>query len=328
MKATLLHLTSALALLALAGGCSNDLHENETNDVPGLLTFSATVAPMAAVDASGAMTSTPASAATRATVEGTFPDGARIGIFVRKEGATAEKVYVYNSSTRQFTPATPADAIYWQGTPGETKTITAWYPYPYIPLNVPTTLPADQRSDEAFANADFLTCWTDIVRGTPATLTFRHHYSALITVNLSAGTGMSEAALSRATVTLPSINTNQLSIDQGLVLIYNTAASTEVIPHKRTPAASGDMPTFDAIVQSNFYFSKTIELIRVTIDGTDYSYYTEASFTFEEGYHYTYNVRVNHDGLTLVPPIGGTWESGGEENIDSKDANSTPSNNP
>ena len=91
MKATLLHLTSALALLALAGGCSNDLHENETNDVPGLLTFSATVAPMAAVDASGAMTSTPASAATRATVEGNFPDGACIGIFVRKEGATAEK---------------------------------------------------------------------------------------------------------------------------------------------------------------------------------------------------------------------------------------------
>lgn len=327
MKATLLHLTSALALLALAGGCSNDLHENETNDVPGLLTFSATVAPMAAVDASGAMTSTPASAATRATVEGNFPDGACIGIFVRKEGATAEKVYVYNSSTRQFTPATPADAIYWQGTPGETKSIAAWYPYPYIPLNVFTTLPADQRSDEAFANADFLSCWTDIVRGTPATLTFLHDSSALITVNLSAGTGMSEAALSRATVTFPSFRTNQLGIENNGIFTIMPSVLAGVIPHKRTPAASGDMPTFDAIVRKdNFGVNGTPELIRVTIDGTDYSYHKPAGspFSVSEGHHYTYNVRVNHDGLTLVPPTGGTWKPGGEpENIPS-----TPSNNP
>lgn len=327
MKATLLHLTSALALLALAGGCSNDLHENETNDVPGLLTFSATVAPMAAVDASDAMTSTPASAATRATVEGNFPDGACIGILVRNEGATAEKVYVYNSSTRQFTPATPADAIYWQGTPGETKSIAAWYPYPYIPLNVFTTLPADQRSDEAFANADFLSCRTDIVRGTPATLTFRHNNSALITVNLSAGTGMSEAALSRATVIFPGFNTNKVRIDKyGLFTIMDPDI-VGVNAHKRTPAASGDMPTFDAIVRKYvFGVNVTPELIRVTIDDTDYSYHKPAgaSFTFKEGYHYTYNVRVNDNGLTLEPPAGGTWKPAGEpENIPS-----TPSNNP
>lgn len=327
MKATLLHLTSALALLALAGGCSNDLHENETNDVPGLLTFSATVAPMAAVDASGAMTSTPASAATRATVEGNFPDGACIGIFVRKEEATAEKVYVYNSSTRQFTPATPADAIYWQGTPGETKSIRAWYPYPYIQLDTPTTQPADQRSDEAFANADFLTCKANIVRDKPATLTFQHNSSALITVNLSAGTGMSEAALSRATVTFPRFNTNQVKIDKNDLFMTIAPGSAGVTPHKRTPAVSGDMPACDAIVRKyNFGVNDTPELIRVTIDGTDYSYYKPAgsSFSVSEGHHYTYNVRVNHDGLTLVPPTGGTWKPGGEpENIPS-----TPSNNP
>lgn len=313
MKAYIIYIATALALLTAAGGCSDDLTSGDTAG-SSILTFSATVAPMTG--------DTP----TRATVEGNFPDGARIGVFVRDEGATTEKVYVYNSSTRQFTPATPPDAIHWQGTPGETISITAWYPYPYIPLNVFTALPADQRSDEAFANADFLICYADIVRGTPATLTFRHHYSALITVNLSAGTGMSEAALSRATVTLPSFETNQVSINYNIISIASSGVAG-VNAHKRTPSASGDMPAFDAIVRKyNFDVNVTPELIRVTIDGTDYSYHKPAgaSLTFEGGYHYTYNVRVNHDGLTLEPPAGGTWKPAGEpENI-----TSTPSNNP
>lgn len=313
MKAYIIYIATALALLTAAGGCSDDLTSGDTAG-SSILTFGATIAPM-----TGA---TP----TRATVEGNFPDGARIGVFVRNGGATTEKVYVYNSSTRQFIPATPADAVHWQGTPDETISITAWYPYPYIPLGVFTALPADQRSDEAFANADFLICYADIVRDTPATLTFQHCHSALITVNLSAGTGISEAALSRATVTLPSCATDQVSIDRGLVMLMNPV-STGVNAHKRTPSASGDMPAFDAIVRKYiFEVGETSELIRVTIDGTDYSYYkpVEASFAFEEGYHYTYNVRVNDDGLTLEPPAGGTWKPAGEpENI-----TSTPSNNP
>lgn len=313
MKAYIIYIATALALLTAAGGCSDDLTSGDTAG-SSILTFGATIAPMTG--------DTP----TRATVEGNFPDGARIGVFVRNGGATTEKVYVYNSSTRQFIPATPTDAIHWQGTPDERINITAWYPYPYIPLGVFTAQPADQRSDEAFANADFLICTTHIVRGTPATLTFRHYRSALITVNLSAGTGMNEAALSRATVTLPSFKTNRVSIDQGVVFA-ETSVSTGVNAHKRTPSASGDMPAFDAIVQKkDFYVGETPELIRVTIDGTDYSYHkpAEVSSTFKEGYHYTYNVRVNDDGLTLEPPAGGTWKPAGEpENI-----TSTPSNNP
>ena len=105
------------------------------------------------------------------------------------------------------------------------------------------------------------------------------------------------------------------------------SGSAGVTPHKRTPAVSGDVPAFDAIVRKyNFGVNDTPELIRVTIDGTDYSYHKPAgsSFSVSEGHHYTYNVRVNHDGLTLVPPTGGTWKPGGEpENIPS-----TPSNNP
>jgi len=78
-----------------------------------------------------------------------------------------------------------------------------------------------------------------------------------------------------------------------------------------------------------------IELIRITIDDNkDYSYRkilsSENPFLyFKENRHYTYNVTVNDDGLTLAPPTGGTWEQyGKDENIKSKDANSTPSNNP
>lgn len=313
MKAYIIYIATALALLTAAGGCSDDL---TSGDAAGssILTFSATVAPMTG--------DTP----TRATVEGNFPDGARIGVIVRNGETLAQKVYVYNSSTRQFIPATPADVVHWQGTPDERITIIAWYPYPYIPQGVPITLPADQRSDEAFANADFLTCITDIVRGTPATLTFRHNSSALITVNLSAGTGMSEAALSRATVTLPSFKTNQVSISYNTFSIASSGVAG-VNAHKRTPSASGDMPAFDAIVRRDvFDVNETPELIRVTIDGTDYSYHKPAgvSSAFKGGYHYTYNVWVNDDGLTLEPPAGGTWKPAGEpENI-----TSTPSNNP
>ena len=217
--------------------------------------------------------------------------------------------------------------------PTSKKTLTAWYPN--VKMDEFTDLSADQSSDENFAAADFLGAEEITITRTQTSLLFEHHYNVRITVNLRAGTGISEAVLRQATVMLPAFNMNNyMPNSDGTITIDAGSVSGPVYPHERTPATAGYIRTFDAVVGAIvFEQDKTIELIRITIDGNnDYSYQMISrlgDLTFQDNRHYTYNVTVNDDGLTLASPTGGTWEQGvKDENIESEDANSTPSNNP
>lgn len=318
MKAYIIYMIAAPTLLIPAGGCSDGLTEGGAATDGDIVTFSATVAPMTG------------DTQTRATVDGTFEEGNTIGVI--SKGDTKAKTYVYRSG--QFVPATDADAIRWQGTANEQKTLTAWYPN--VKMDEFTDLSADQSSDENFDAANFLGAEEITITRTQTSLLFEHYYNARITVNLRAGTGISETALRQATVKLPAFNMNNyMPNSDGTITIDAGSVSGPVYPHERTPATSGYIRTFDAVVGAIvFEQDKTIELIRITIDGNNgYSYQMISRLgdpTFQDNRHYTYNVTVNDDGLTLAPPTGGTWEQDGgkDENIESKDANSTPSNNP
>lgn len=317
MKAYIIYMIAASALLIPAGGCSDGLTEGGAAADGDIVTFSATVAPMTG------------DTQTRATVDGTFEEGNTIGVI--SKGDTKAKTYVYRSG--QFVPATDADAIRWQGTANEQKTLTAWYPN--VKMDEFTDLSADQSSDENFDAANFLGAEEITITRTQTSLLFEHYYNARITVNLRAGTGISEAALRQATVKLPAFNMNNYKPNSdGAIIIYYGNVSGPVSPHERTPATAGYIRTFDAVVGAIvFEQGKPIELIRITIDGNnDYSYQMISrlgDLTFQDNRHYTYNVTVNDDGLTLAPPTGGTWEQGDkDENIKSDKANSTPSNNP
>ncbi len=323
MKAYIIYIIAASALLIPAGGCSDGLAEGGAATDGDIVTFSATVAPMTG------------DTQTRATVDGTFEEGNTIGVL--SKGDTKAKTYVYRSG--QFVPATDADATRWQGTANEQKTLTAWYPN--VEMDKAFFLPINQSSDENFAAADFLYTEIITITRTQTSLLFKRINNARITVNLRAGTGISKAALSLATVKLLAFNTNKYSLNSdGTISINAGSVSGPVYPHERTPATAGYIRTFDVVVEAiTFQYDKQpdpIELIRITIDDNkDYSYRkilsSENPFLyFKENRHYTYNVTVNDDGLTLAPPTGGTWEQGGgkDENIKSDKANSTPSNNP
>lgn len=321
MKAYIIYMIAAPTLLIPAGGCSDGLTEGGAATNGDIVTFSATVAPMTG------------DTQTRATVDGTFEEGNTIGVI--SKGDTKAKTYVYRSG--QFVPATDADAIRWQGTANEQKTLTAWYPN--VKTDKFTDLSADQRSDENFDAANFLGAEEITITRTQTSLLFEHYYNVRITVNLRAGTGISEAALRQATVMLPAFNMNNyMPNSDRTISIAAGNVSGPVFPHERTPATAGYIRTFDAVVgvikfQYDVIQSTPIELIRITIDGNkDYSYrkiLQQGDLTFQDNCHYTYNVTVNDDGLTLAPPTGGTWEQYGEdENIESKEDNSTPSNNP
>lgn len=317
MKAYIIYMIAAPTLLIPAGGCSDGLTEGGAATDGDIVTFSATVAPMTG------------DTQTRATVDGTFEEGNTIGVI--SKGDTKAKTYVYRS--RQFVPATDADVIRWQGTANEQKTLTAWYPN--VKMDEFTDLSADQSSDENFDAANFLGAEEITITRTQTSLLFEHYYNARITVNLRAGTGISETALRQATVMLPAFKMNNyMPNSDGTITIDAGSVSGPVSPHERTPATAGYIRTFDAVVGAIvFEQDKPIELIRITIDGNNgYSYQMISRLgdpTFQDNRHYTYNVTVNDDGLTLAPPTGGTWEQGGgDENIKSDKANSTPSNNP
>ena len=312
MKAYIIYMIAASALLIPAGGCSDGLTDGGAAADGDIVTFSATVAPMTG------------DTQTRATVDGTFEEGNTIGVI--SKGDTKAKTYVYRSG--QFVPATDADAIRWQGTANEQKTLTAWYPN--VKMDEFTDLSADQSSDENFDAANFLGAEEITITRTQTSLLFEHYYNARITVNLRAGTGISEAALRQATVKLPAFKMNNyMPNSDGIITIDAGSVSGPVFPHERTPATAGYIRTFDAVVGAIvFKQDETIELIQITIDGNNgYSYQMISQLgdpTFQNNRHYTYNVTVNDDGLTLAPPTGGTWTDSGKGG----DIVSTPSNNP
>ena len=316
MKAYIIYMIAAPTLLIPAGGCSDGLTEGGAATDGDIVTFSATVALMTG------------DTQTHATVDGTFEEGNTIGVLFK--GDTKAKTYVYRSG--QFVPATDADAIRWQGTANEQKTLTAWYPY--VEMNKAFILPIGQSSDENFAAADFLSAKKITITRLQTSLLFKRDFSVRITVNLRAGTGISEEALRQATVMLPAFTTSRfIPKSDGDISIITGSVSTPVSPHERIPATAGYIRTFDAVVAVPLLqYEQTVELIRIVIGSKEYSYQKKKneSLRFQENRHYTYNVTVNDDGLTLAPPTGGTWEQDGgkDENIESKDANSTPSNNP
>lgn len=306
---------AASALLIPAGGCSDGLTEGGAATDGDIVTFSATVAPMTG------------DTQTRATVDGTFEEGNTIGVLFK--GDTKAKTYVYRSG--QFVPATDADVIRWQGTATEQKTLTAWYPY--VEMDKAFILPIDQSSDENFAAADFLSAKKITITRLQTSLLFKHDFSVRITVNLRAGTGISEAALRQATVMLPAFTTSHfIPKSDGDISIITGSVSNPVSPHERIPATTGYIRTFDAVVVVPLLqYEQTVELIRIVIGSKEYSYQKKKneSLRFQENRHYTYNVTVNDDGLTLTFPTSGTWvQSGEDENIKSEEDNNTPSNNP
>ena len=164
-------------------------------------------------------------------------------------------------------------------------------------------------------------------------LLFKHDFNVRITVNLRAGTGISEEALHQATVMLPAFTTSHfIPKSDGDISIITGSVSNPVSPHERIPATTGYIRTFDAVVVVPLLqYDPTVELIRIVIGDKNYSYQKKKneSLYFKDNCHYTYNVTVNDDGLTLAFPTSGTWVQNGEdENIESKDAKSTSSNNP
>ena len=245
MKAYIIYMIAAPTLLIPAGGCSDGLTEGDAAADSDIVTFSATVAPMTG------------DTQTRATVDGTFEEGNTIGVI--SKGDTKAKTYVYRSG--QFVPATDADVIRWQDTANEQKTLTAWYPY--VEMNKAFILPIDQSSDENFAAADFLSAKKITITRLQTSLLFKRDFSVRITVNLRAGTGISEEALRQATVMLPAFTTSRfIPKSDGDISIITGSVSTPVSPHERIPATAGYIRTFDAVVAVPLLqYEQTVELI-------------------------------------------------------------------
>lgn len=204
-------------------------------------------------------------ASTRATINGSFEDGELIGVFATAEGISSVKPYRYNAAKNIFEPATPHSPLYWPG--NETKVKVGAY-HPYGNGTLPYVQPEDQRSEEAFAAADFLIAEREIERG-DTHLSFTHQSSHII-INLRAGREMNDKLLKKATVTLPEIKIIKMDNVNENALSTGMKPAKALIPYERATLTDGYCRTVEALCHGDEVYTAGTELFRIVVADKTY----------------------------------------------------------
>lgn len=182
---------------------------------------------------------------------------------------------------------TTTDPLYWQNT---TETVGAWYPYNdgVKPTAETIRVKADQSSSDNYQKSDFLEASVDATFGNDAALTFTHR-TAKVSVTLTNGTGITEAEVATATVSL----VNLAGVESGTTV---------------TPSESNK--TYTALVTPQNCLGK--QFICVTV-GTGVYYYTpaEGEANLTAGKQHTYRITVLKSEIVVAIDNSIPWTDGG-----------------
>lgn len=223
----------------------------------------------------------------RAAGKDAWTDGDDIGVRIGADGATGR--YKLNADGTVKEAVTP---VYWQNS--ASATVTAWWP-----CEAQTNISISNQSS-GYAAYDFLTATaTNQSYKTQVSLSFKHQM-AKVKYILQAGTGITDAELATATVSI--YGYTQVSFIQGVL----SGSDNDWI----TPSATeGEV----LLVPQNMAGK---QFIRVKINN-QYFYYTpkagENVGKLEVGNAYTYTITVSTYDIKVKEVTGGTWSNGGSE---------------
>ena len=231
---------------------------------------------------------TPAS--TRATVDGDWQGVQTVALSV---GGTVKEYDVTASDADGYKTATlssDTDPFWW--TSREDITVSAWWPYNATDMGTmpAVVVAADQSTQTAFQNSDFISAENQTVKFDDPTLEFTHR-TARVAIELKPGTGFT--SVDGATVSFVS-----LSADNG-----NPTAI-------QTYHASGN--SYEALTAPQTV-AKGEPFIRVELGGGTFYFRPKNDVVLEAGNRYKYTVNVNATGLTLAGCEIGKWDDGGGE---------------
>ena len=223
----------------------------------------------------------------RAAGKDAWTDDDEIGVRIGADGATGR--YKLNADGTVKEAVTP---VYWQNS--ASATVTAWWP-----CEAQTNISISNQSN-GYAAYDFLTAtaanqsyWTQV------SLNFKHQM-AKVKYILQAGTGITDAELAAATVSI--YGYTQVSFIQG---VLSGSDNGWITPS----ATEGEV----LLVPQNMAGKS---FIRVTINGLSHVYTPKAGENvgkLEAGNAYTYTITVSTYDIKVKAVTGGTWSNGGSE---------------
>ena len=231
---------------------------------------------------------TPAS--TRATVDGDWQGVQTVALSV---GGTVKEYDVTASDADGYKTATlssDTDPFWW--TSREDITVSAWWPYNATDMGTmpAVVVAADQSTQTAFQNSDFISAIDRTVEFDDPTLEFTHR-TARVAIELKPGTGFT-------------------SVDGATVSLVSLSADNENPTAIQTYHASGN--SYEALTTPQTVTAGE-PFIRVELGGGTFYFRPQNDVVLEAGNRYTYTVKVNATGLTLAGCEIGKWDDGGGE---------------
>ena len=230
-----------------------------------------------------------ATPASRATVDGDWQGVQTVAL---KMGDAVKEYTVAASDADGYKSATLSrenDPFWW--TSRKPISVSAWWPLDDADI---TRMPAvvvaeDQSTLDAFQRSDFISAEEQTVEFDNPTLEFTHR-TARVTVELKPGVGLTD--VSGATVSLANLST-----------LYGNPATIDTYPAD---------DTHEALVLPQSVTAGE-PFIVVDLNGGTFNFRPEKEIKLAAGNRYTYIIRVNTTGLTLVGCTIGDWSYGGSE---------------
>lgn len=218
---------------------------------------------------------------------------------------------VYQISADGGMTAKDNDPLYWYTTTEE-ETLFAWYPATGT-LLTEWSVAADQTSEEAYKNSDFLYAYEKMKFRSERRLQFRHGVVKLIINVKGDGDTVKEEDLEDAVFTIESTVT-QGSISEGKLQPKEGVVATSMKPYQLEMTKEGYVASFQLLLIPQDMSGKQFFKL-VLKDGRKFSHTPgNGEGILESGHQYTYNVGVGKPGLKVeIEKDSVSWEGDDEE---------------
>lgn len=290
MRKKELWLGGLFTLAGVFGSCTNEMeYESQNNKYPMELT--AEKATMSF---------------TRTVTEKTEWNG---GEEVSLYDGFAQKVYQISADGGMT--AKDNDPLYWYTTTEE-ETLFAWYPATGT-LLTEWSVAADQTSEEAYKNSDFLYAYEKMKFRSERRLQFRHGVVKLVINVKGDGDTVKEEDLEDAVFTIESTVT-QGSISEGKLQPKEGVVAASMKPYQLETTREGYVASFQLLLIPQDMSGKQFFKL-VLKDGRKFSHTPgNGEGILENGHQYTYNVGVGKPGLKVeIEKDSVSWEGDDEE---------------
>ncbi|MBD3591326.1 fimbrillin family protein [Bacteroides sp. GM023] len=218
---------------------------------------------------------------------------------------------VYQISADGGMTAKDNDPLYWYTTTEE-ETLFAWYPATGT-LLTEWSVAADQTSEEAYKNSDFLYAYEKMKFRSERRLQFRHGVVKLIINVKGDGDTVKEEDLEGAVFTIES-TAIQGSISEGKLQPKEGVVATSMKPYQLETTKEGYVASFQLLLIPQDMSGKQFFKL-VLKDGRKFSHTPgNGEGILESGHQYTYNVGVGKPGLKVeIEKDSVSWEGDDEE---------------